>query len=184
MNPPSFEIVKNSFVTLKTHQGIYKIVSSIIDNSIFVIKKGSKKGDSFLVEVSEIESLVSYPLSYKPKKDGQTLSREEKRVILTRLVKPEKLEPQKKYLTELVGLNKLLKLYPDKSFWLNFTPSFQCNSIFYWLGGGSSDLRTYYNKITLNIGLTNEGRPPILQEEKVGEDYVSGRKKKVSLLDL
>jgi hypothetical protein len=106
----------------------------------------------------------------------ESLSGDEKKDIIKRLVLEEMLVDIKSMISELSCLNRLLDKYPDCDFWRNFTPGYQAKSVAWWLGGGKEEVRTEYSKLSLDFSV----KELIIGEDKLGEDTTFSQSKTLS----
>ena len=141
----------------------------------FTIKKVSWMYLSVLPknERQEIEITDDDIESYE---NRESLSGDEKKEIIRRLVLEEMLTDIKVMIKELSCLNRLIDKYPDCDFWRNFTPGYQAKSMVWWLGGGKEEVRTEYSKLSLDFSV----KELTIGEDKLGEDTIFSQSKTLS----
>ena len=61
--------------------------------------------------------------------EPESLSVEERRILVERFVKPEMIEDPINLRNEIGFLKKLVKLYPNLTFWRNYKPGYQMKSL-------------------------------------------------------
>lgn len=110
------------------------------------------------------------------------MSGEEKYKILESWVDSNYLPDNKIKFFQLSVLNRLVKQYPDLSFWKNYIPEFKVKNLLWYFGDGEKILKIAYNG--WKIDLTSRTKSLMLGTEKVGEDYVLKGKKQKSIIDI
>lgn len=97
----------------------------------------------------------------------ETLTGEEKKEIVNRLVKPETFKEDISYFyREISTLNNLVKKYPNLDFWREFAPNFQVKSLMWWFGGGTIQMNDFYNFYLLDFDV----KKTTIGKDKIGED--------------
>ncbi len=105
--------------------------------------------------------------------EPESLISDEKREVVKRLVIAASITTRKKLCIEIGFLNQLIAKYPDPLFWRAFEPGFQVQSLNWFIGGGSNDLVTHYNKYSLDF----KSKTINIGSVKLGEDAVTTKKK-------
>lgn len=157
---------------LKRGDGLYK-VTKIVDSldGVFV-KETHKRGAK--EEFVSLEDIVYL--------EDEKMSGEEKYKILESWVDSNYLPDNKIKFFQLSVLNRLVKQYPDLSFWKNYIPEFKVKNLLWYFGDGEKILKIAYNG--WKIDLTSRTKSLMLGTEKVGEDYVLKGKKQKSIIDI
>lgn len=107
-----------------------------------------------------------------PKKPKPLFTRNEVVGLCKRFLKENAYDPAR----DPMVLYRLLKQFPDRNFWLNYTMIFQLNALFWFLGkDGQEKLKQDYSIFCLNLAPVIEEK---IEDEKVGEDVIIEKKPK------
>jgi len=158
---------KNEIVRLKTDSKEYKVLSyclglvSLREN----VKRSRNKKEVGLNEIEYTEA--------------ETLSGDEKKEILNRLVEERALSSA--YIREISILSKMWAKFPHKEFWIEgFKPALKVSSLSYWYN--RPEVEQLYKNWA--IDLTRKTEEIVLEKEKIGPDLLVAHRRPKNLLEL
>lgn len=125
--------------------------------------------DTVYVRLEPRKPLVEVDLKDVVYVEKDKLTTTEKTYILWKHLTPEmysRLDAKVEY--SLLG--RLVKKYPDLSFWRDFNPPYQVKSLLYWLGNGRQEFKQFYNEFTQDISTPTQNITKNITSEKIGED--------------
>jgi len=133
---------------------VCKVTKSIM--GVVYYKPLGRRGEDLQCDLADLDYI-----------EDEDFTTAEKKELIKKMIKPGYLTNDSVWRREQGAFNKLFESYPDVNFWRYLDIKYQVRSLFWFIGGGSSDLRKLWNLYSLDRSTSKNDTS--LSSNKTGE---------------